>query len=108
MISQAKLTANARNAKKSTGPVTKEGRKRSSMNSLKHGLTARMAMLPDENPTAFHERLFKWKQILQPRDDLELFQAERAVYLSWQLQRVQSAQSARLCFKAHTAADDQQ
>ncbi|HEV8293690.1 MAG TPA: hypothetical protein VGP94_17275, partial [Tepidisphaeraceae bacterium] len=37
-ISPRKLAANRRNADKSTGPRTPQGKKQSSQNSLKHGL----------------------------------------------------------------------
>ena len=40
-ISPQKLEANRRNAQQSTGPVSAEGKKSSSMNALTHGLLAR-------------------------------------------------------------------
>jgi len=43
-ISEKKLLANRRNAGFSTGPRTAEGKNRSRLNSLKHGLLARTVM----------------------------------------------------------------
>ena len=105
-MSRARLDANRRNAKKSTGPRSKEGKRRSSMNALKHGMTAQLAILPDENPAAFERRMAEWVGQARPRNVFELIRAERAAYCSWQLERAQRAQSARLCFKAHTDLDD--
>ena len=41
-----RLTANRRNALKSTGPKTEEGKARASLNALKHGLRASSLALP--------------------------------------------------------------
>ena len=53
MTSQAKILANRRNAKKSTGPRTKAGKRRAAMNALKHGMTAKLALMQDEDQAAF-------------------------------------------------------
>ena len=55
--SEARRIANARNAQHSTGPKSEAGKKRSSMNALKHGLTAAEAVLPNEDPAAYQEKL---------------------------------------------------
>jgi hypothetical protein len=106
MISQARLDANRRNAKQSTGPRTQEGKRRSSGNAITHGMTARFALLPDEDEAAFDRRMFEWVRKYGPRNDGELFQAERAAYCSWLVERARRAQSARLVFKAQTALDE--
>jgi hypothetical protein len=106
MVSEMKRAANARNAMKSTGPRTKEGKKRSSMNAVTHALTAHLAILPDENKELFEYRMDEWKRIFGPRNGFEEHQVEKLVYLSWQLQRSWRAQSARLVFLAETADDD--
>jgi hypothetical protein len=106
MISTAKLEANRRNAKKSTGPRTEEGKRRSSLNAMKHGLTARIPILPDEDPREFNDRMSYWMQYLKPQHGLEMIQVSRAAYCSWQLGRVERAQAARLCARALNEEDD--
>jgi hypothetical protein len=44
-ISEKKLAANRRNALKSTGPVSEEGKRISAMNALRHGLLAREVVI---------------------------------------------------------------
>jgi hypothetical protein len=43
-MTEAQLTANRENAQHSTGPRTPEGRKRSSLNAFRHGLTGQIIM----------------------------------------------------------------
>jgi hypothetical protein len=88
--------ANRRNARKSTGPRTPEGKDRSKFNAIKHGLNARTLVLPGEDAGAFQERLDAWADDLQPRNDVEQALIERSATLSWQLERADRADAARL------------
>ena len=54
MTSKKQIEANRRNAKKSTGPKTEEGKAKSSMNALKHGLTSQRVWLNEEEKKDFH------------------------------------------------------
>lgn len=56
MTSRAQAAANRANAARSTGPRSEAGRRRSSLNALKHGLTSNRCVLPAEDRSA-HERL---------------------------------------------------
>ena len=58
MTSLRQIEANRRNAIKSTGPTTPEGKERSSCNAVRHGLTAETVIA-----------------ILESSDDYELFEA---------------------------------
>jgi hypothetical protein len=50
---EAQIDANRRNAQKSSGPHTAEGKTASSRNALKHGLSANKHILLDEDPEEF-------------------------------------------------------
>ncbi len=67
-------------------------------------MRARTALLPGEDPAAFQARRDAWTARLQPRDDLERLLVERAVHVSWQLDRVDRAQAVRLDDRARAAA----
>jgi hypothetical protein len=50
MSSLKQIAANRRNALKSTGPVTPEGKERSRCNAVRHGLTAETVIAALEDP----------------------------------------------------------
>jgi len=50
MSSEAKVTANRRNAKKSTGPRTLEGKAIVAQNAIKHGFLAKQDLIAGEDP----------------------------------------------------------
>ena len=55
MTSERKTEANRRNAARSTGPRTREGKK-VRLNAVKHGLTATTVILPHEDAEAYLAR----------------------------------------------------
>jgi hypothetical protein len=46
MTTEAQIKANQENAQKSTGPTSVEGKKKSSMNAITHGIFSNIAILP--------------------------------------------------------------
>ncbi len=53
MSSAAQTLANQQNSQHSTGPRTAEGKRQSSFNSLRHGLTSQLVVLPNEDAEAY-------------------------------------------------------
>jgi hypothetical protein len=52
-LNVVQIEANRRNAQQSTGPRTEIGKKTSSLNALRHGLTSRIVVLPTEDLAAY-------------------------------------------------------
>src|SRR3984885_3726850 len=92
MISEKQLEANRNNAQLSHGPVTDAGRKRSSMNALRHGLTGQVTTMTDEDRTA-HEKFSRALiQDLAPRGAMETQLAQRIATDSWRLNRISAVE----------------
>jgi hypothetical protein len=96
---------NRRNSKRSTGPRTPEGRARSRFNAVKHGCRARLPILPGEDPQVYQDRLETWVDRFGPRDAVEHYLVERAVDVSWQLDRANRAEAAALVAEFGREAD---
>ena len=96
MATEAQIKANQENAKKSTGPLTEEGKQRSSMNAMTHGIFSTIPLLPGENLEQFkllEEEIIK---AYQPTDAMECLLVQR-VYLTCMRQiRLREAEAAKL------------
>lgn len=96
MATEAQIKANQENAKKSTGPLTEEGKQRSSMNAMTHGIFSTIPLLPGENLEQIkllEEEIIK---AYQPTDAMESLLVQR-VYLTCIRQiRLREAESAKL------------
>jgi hypothetical protein len=66
------------------------------MNAVKHGLTARTVVLPHEDAEAYQQRYDAWQKDLNPGGDVAAYLVERAVRVSWQLDRADFHERARL------------
>ena len=94
MTSIAKIEANRRNAQHSTGPRTLQGKATASENALTHGLTARMVILPDEDPQAYGEYRNAIHTDLNPVGPFESELVDRIVACSWRLRRAGHIESS--------------
>ncbi len=93
MTTQAQIEANRKNAQKSTGPKSKQGKEAVSQNAVKHGLCANKHVIRSESQEEFDE--FRQNMIadLEPVGAMEKMLTDRIVSLSWRLKRAEQFQN---------------
>jgi hypothetical protein len=87
MATKAQLRANRLNAKKSTGPKTTEGKKVSSQNAIRHGLTSRQVVLSLENRVEYDQLLEDLTQNYKPGNLQEELQVTKIAESWWRYRR---------------------
>ena len=85
--SPAQIAANRRNARKSKGPTTAEGKSRSRCNALKHGLTGEGVALPTEDAVEVGRRFEALQAELRPGTAMGQLLVRRVAFLSVRLER---------------------
>jgi hypothetical protein len=93
MSTEAQIIANRRNALKSTGPRTPQGKAIVSQNALKHGFSTRQAVICSEKQADFDLYRDQLLEELNPQSPMESILAERIVTLSWRLKRAENIQN---------------
>ena len=90
---RAQIAANQRNAQKSTGPSTTQGKALASQNSLKHGLTATQIVIKSEDQADFDLHQAQIFDELAPSTPIESALADRVVSTLWRLKRAENFQN---------------
>ena len=104
MATPAQIEANRRNAQKSTGPKTAQGRAVVSLNGLRHGLRAETAVLPFEDPAEFAKLKQELEAEFRPQGIREQLVFDDLVLAAWRLERARiydTAVQARLFLSTH-------
>ena len=83
MTTQAKIESNRRNARRSTGPRTRDGKAASARNSLRHGLLSKQIIFPDDDIQAFTSFRQNMLADLAPDGALEENLAQRIIVNAW-------------------------
>jgi hypothetical protein len=104
MTTTKQRTANRRNARKSTGPKTPEGKAVVALNAMKHGLLSREVLLPDEDEATLVELGKRLRAHLQPMGALEVLFVDRIVTVAWRLRRLLAAETSLFQEYRHDAA----
>ena len=93
MASKKQKLANQKNAKRSTGPKTAEGKKNSSRNAQKTGVYAKNVLLGDEDDRALGQWRAQLYREWQPVGPTEKFYTEQLVGLMWRRSRFFGAEA---------------
>src|SRR5580658_5590675 len=93
MVSEKQLAANRRNAEKSTGPRTAEGKSNSSRNNLRHGLTGHISLLPTEDREAHDAFCNELIDSFNPETPMESQLAQSIAEDSWRLNRARAIET---------------
>lgn len=102
MTSLKQIEANRRNALKSTGPRSEEGKQRASRNAFRHGLTAETVLNPLEDPEDY--KLFE-EAIAAEYDGETAVERElvlRLASLLWRLRRASAIEATLFEFAAES------
>ena len=100
MTSQKQIESNRRNALKSTGPKTPEGKASSRLNSLQHGLTGTaQIVIAGEDPEQYARLLESIRTEFAVLGDLGAHLIEQPVQQLWRLRRVSRFEAALLAWQ---------
>ena len=92
--------------RKSTGPRTPSGKRRSRYNAVKSGIFAKVVLLEGESPAEYGSLLKGLREDLQPQGTLESVLVENLAILLWRRRRFLKAEGAEIAKAAEFKAVD--
>jgi hypothetical protein len=93
MSTLIQIESNRRNAQRSTGPATPEGRNAVRLNALKYGIHAQSLLIPGEDPAEFDALVAELQNIWRPFDIVERQYVDQLITDSWRLNRLRNAEA---------------
>jgi len=93
MATPAQIEANRRNAQKSTGPRSVEGKAVTRFNALKSGIDARSLVIPGEDPAELQTLVTNYYLQFPPASPLDVFLVDALVNADWQLRRLRKVEA---------------
>jgi len=87
MSTPAQISANQKNAQKSTGPRSAMGKDSSRFNALKHGIDARSLVIPGEDPAELAALAENYYRQCQPDGPIEAHLVDVLIRSDWQGRR---------------------
>ena len=101
MTSEKQIRANRRNALKSTGPKTPEGKATVRLNARTHGLRSQEILLPGEDEDALKGLNENLRAELQPVGELENLLVDGIVAAHWRLRRLRRVEAGIFAYELY-------
>jgi hypothetical protein len=102
----ARAAVNRKNAARSTGPVTAEGKRRSSLNALRHGLTGQTVVLPEDDLAAYQKHCAQFHAELKPNGLFETKAVQTIADTYWRLDRIRAMENNLFSLGFHELSAD--
>ena len=102
-VSEARIAANRRNAKRSTGPTSPAGKAKVRCNALKHGLTGEGVALPGEDQAEITQRYEDLSREMRPSTAESAILLKRFAFMSVRIERCERNDTAELSKKVRHA-----
>jgi hypothetical protein len=95
-----RVEINRANSQHATGPKTHAGKKKSSLNALRHGLTGQIVVMPSEDLEAYRSHLKSFNDEYTPEGATEAHLVQALADASWRLNRVAALETNLLSLAA--------
>ena len=87
MSSLRRINSSRANGARSRGPITPQGKERSSANALRHGLLAKRVVLENESSECFDDLVTRHIEHFAPADEVEFGMFEEMAVAYWRMRR---------------------
>jgi hypothetical protein len=101
-----RIEINRENAQHSTGPVTEAGKKKVSLNALRHGLTSQLVVMPSEDLEAYKAHLQSLLDEYHPASGTEAILVQTIADASWRMHRAAAMETNLLTLGSAFDPDD--
>ena len=106
-MSKNRTRINRSNAKNSNGPKTAEGKSKSSMNALRHGLTSQVVVMPTEDLIAYLDHSDAFHAEYSPVGPTETHLTQTLADCAWRLNRARALENNLLTIGLQRREDRQ-
>jgi len=100
MSSERRIRSSRENGARSRGPITPEGKLRSSRNAIKHGLLSEIIVLPTEPAERFLQLSTELEDEFRPSTPFQRLQVESIAACAWRIRRVWALEKTAYKYEA--------